>query len=130
MPAPVKVEEHVQARFWVERGVLTPGSLPLHGKKLWRITKALAVPRALYEIHRARLRWGGALPLAGEPSVNVRPEFLNALRKGVQPNLGAPHARGIGQITLVSGMIAVGRNARGNGAAEDLRSIELRASRI
>ena len=31
----------------------------------------------------AKLRCAGVLPLAEKPSVNVRPEFLNALCKGV-----------------------------------------------
>src|SRR5580698_667152 len=63
-------------------------------------------------------------------AADVRPEFFDHQGEGVIPNLGPPYGSDISQIAIGTGMVAVGGNRRRDGAAENLRKIELTVAGI
>src|SRR5271165_6198638 len=61
-------------------------------------------------------------------AANVRPELFHHDGQCVVADLRSPHAGGVADIAIASGMITVGRNSRRQGAAQHFRDIELLVS--
>ncbi len=59
-------------------------------------------------------------------AADVRPKFLHYQSQSVVADLRTPDFRGVRQRFIFMGMIAVGRDARGEGASHDFRVIQLR----